>query len=92
VVIGAPKRNSDSDSQWLRTPILVEICRSWDAGVAPKTERAIARRYEEEGLDWALYEKPRPGRARVLNGGQKLRSWPWFAARSRKAGRGEAYG
>ena len=26
-----------------------------NAGVAPKTVRAIARRYEEEGLDSALY-------------------------------------
>ena|SRR5437868_6556703 len=44
-----------------------------NAGVAPKTVRAIARRYEEEGLDSALYEKPRPGQARVLNAGQKQR-------------------
>jgi transposase len=44
-----------------------------NAGVAPKTVRAIARRYEEEGLDSALYEKPRPGHARVLNAGQKQR-------------------
>ena len=35
-----------------------------NAGVAPKTVRAIARRSEEEGLDSALYEKPRPGQAR----------------------------
>lgn len=44
-----------------------------NAGVAPKTVRAIARRYEEEGLDSALCEKPRPGQARVLNAGQKQR-------------------
>ena len=44
-----------------------------NAGVAPKTVRAIARRYEEEGLDSALYEKPRPGQTRVLNAGQKQR-------------------
>jgi putative transposase len=44
-----------------------------NAGVAAKTVRAIARRYEEEGLDSALYEKPRPGQARVLNAGQKQR-------------------
>ena len=42
-----------------------------NAGVAPKTVRAIARRYEEQGLESALYEKPRPGQARVLNVGQK---------------------
>ena len=33
-------------------------------GVAPKTVRAIARRYEEEGLESALYEKPRSGKER----------------------------
>jgi len=44
-----------------------------NAGVAEKTVRAIARRYEEGGLDAALYEKPRPGRERVLNTGQKQR-------------------
>ena len=44
-----------------------------NAGVAPKTVRAIARRYEEQGLESALYEKPRPGRERRLNTGQKQR-------------------
>jgi transposase len=42
-------------------------------GVAPKTARAIARRYEEEGLDSALYEKPRPGKRRRLDAGQSQR-------------------
>jgi len=42
-------------------------------GVAPKTVRAIARRYEEEGLAQALYEKPRPGKPRVLDAGQSQR-------------------
>jgi transposase len=42
-------------------------------GVASKTVRAIARRYEEEGLEWALYEKPRPGQRRVLDAGQSQR-------------------
>jgi putative transposase len=42
-------------------------------GVAPKTVRAIARRYAEEGLDPALYEKPRPGQRRVLDAGQSQR-------------------
>jgi len=42
-------------------------------GVAPKTVRAIARRYEEEGLELALYEKPRPGKQRVLDAGQSQR-------------------
>jgi putative transposase len=42
-------------------------------GVASKTVRAIARRYEEEGLESALYEKPRPGRERRLDAGQSQR-------------------
>jgi putative transposase len=42
-------------------------------GVAPKTVRAIARRYGEEGLEPALYEKSRPGQPRVLNAGQSQR-------------------
>ena len=42
-------------------------------GVAPKTVRAIARRYEEEGLAQALYEKPRPGKQRVLDASQSQR-------------------
>jgi transposase len=42
-------------------------------GVAPKTVRAIARRYQEEGLEPALYEKPRPGKQRVLDAGQRQR-------------------
>ena len=42
-------------------------------GVAPKTVRAIARRYAEEGLEPALYEKPRPGQRRVLDAGQSQR-------------------
>ena len=44
-----------------------------NVGVARKTVRAIARRYEEEGLESALYEKPRPGKQRVLDTGQSQR-------------------
>src|ERR1700747_330975 len=44
-----------------------------NVGVAPKTVRAIARRYAEEGLEAALYEKPRPGQRRVLDAGQSQR-------------------
>jgi putative transposase len=44
-----------------------------NVGVAPKTVCAIARRYEEEGLERALYEKPRPGQRRVLDAGQSQR-------------------
>jgi len=42
-------------------------------GVAGKTVRAIARRYEEQGLESALYEKPRPGKQRALDVGQSQR-------------------
>jgi len=42
-------------------------------GVASKTVRAIARRYEEEGLESALYERPRPGQQRRRNAGQSQR-------------------
>ena len=38
-----------------------------NVGVAAKTVRAVARRYEEQGLEPALYEKPRPGKQRVLD-------------------------
>jgi transposase len=42
-------------------------------GVASKTVRAIARRYEEEGMESALYEKPRPGQRRRLDANQSQR-------------------
>jgi transposase len=42
-------------------------------GVASKTVRAIGRRYEEEGLESALYEKSRPGKHRALDIGQSQR-------------------
>ena len=44
-----------------------------NVGVAGKTVRAIAGRYEKEGLESALYEKPRPGKQRALNPGQSQR-------------------
>ena len=46
------------------------------AGVIPLTAQAIrnvARRYQQGGLDRALYEKQRPGAAEVLDDGQKQR-------------------
>ena len=42
-------------------------------GVAAKTVRVVARRYEEEGLESALYEKARPGKQRALDVGQSQR-------------------
>ena len=44
-----------------------------NVGVAAKTVRAIARRYEEEGLESALHEKPRPGKEPALDTGQSQR-------------------
>jgi DNA-binding response OmpR family regulator len=44
-----------------------------NVGVVGKTVRAVARRYEEQGLEWALYEKPRPGKQRALDAGQSQR-------------------
>ena len=44
-----------------------------NVGVAAKTVRAIARRYEEEGLESALHEKPRPGKQPALDTGQSQR-------------------
>ena len=46
------------------------------AGVIPLTAQAIrnvARRYQQGGLERALYEKQRPGAAEVLDDGQKQR-------------------
>jgi putative transposase len=42
-------------------------------GVVRKTVRVIARRYQQEGLESALHEKPRPGKARVLDVNQSQR-------------------
>src|ERR1700733_2045433 len=44
-----------------------------NVGVAAKTVRAVARRYEEEGLESALYENARPGKQRALDTGQRQR-------------------
>ena len=44
-----------------------------NVGVAGKTVRAIARRFEEDGLESALYEKARPGKQPVLDVGQSQR-------------------
>jgi len=49
----------------------VQVARN--VSVARKTVRAIARRYEEQGLESALYERPRPGKPRALDTGQNQR-------------------
>src|SRR5258708_10020119 len=44
-----------------------------NVGLAAKTARAVARRYEDEGLEAALHEKPRPGKRRTLDLSQEQR-------------------
>ena len=46
---------------------------AFNTGASPKTVRAVALRYEQEGLNQALYEKPRPGKQRALSVGQSQR-------------------
>jgi len=41
--------------------------------LTPKTVRMIAHRYEDGGLERALYDKPRPGAAPVLSASAKQR-------------------
>ena len=58
------------------------------AGVIPLTAQAIrnvVRRYQQGGLDRALYEKQRPGAVEVLDDGQKQRLIEWCAATRPKA-------
>lgn len=44
-----------------------------NVGVSRKTVRAIRQRYQEEGLESALHEKPRPGKQRALDVKQSQR-------------------
>jgi transposase len=44
-----------------------------NVGMAPKTVRAIARRYEDEGLESALREKRQPGKQPALDARQSQR-------------------
>ena len=41
--------------------------------LSPQAIRNVARRYQQGGLDRALYEKERPGAAEVLDESQKQR-------------------
>jgi putative transposase len=41
--------------------------------LTPKAVREIGRRYEDSGLEQALYDKPRPGAATVLEDSQRQR-------------------
>ena len=59
-----------------------------NVGVAAKTVRAIARRYE--GLEAGLYEKPRPGKHGRWTQARASGSLQWFAVRRPKARHGGA--
>ena len=79
-IVGMLQKGWESARVLRRALILRQLDRNQTAarvasqvGVASKTVRAIARRYEEEGLESALYEKPRPGREQRLNAGQSQR-------------------
>lgn len=50
---------------------IVQVARY--VGVSRKTVRAVSRRCREEGLESALYEKPRPGKQRALDVKQSQR-------------------
>jgi putative transposase len=41
--------------------------------LTPKAVREIGRRYADSGLEQALYDKPRPGAARLLESSQRQR-------------------
>jgi putative transposase len=41
--------------------------------LTPQAIRNVGRRYQQGGLDRALYEKPRPGAAKVLDDSQRQR-------------------
>ena len=64
----------------LRSLVLLELHGNQTAaqvannlGLTAKAVRQIARRYERGGLEQALYDKKRPGAARILDTGQQQR-------------------
>src|ERR1700758_2872513 len=76
-VTGMLKKGWESARVLRRALILRQLDRGQTAaqvagqvGVAAKTVRAIARRYQDEGLESGLYEKPRPGQPQRLNASQ----------------------
>src|SRR5260370_1399142 len=76
-IAGMLTKGRDSARVLRRASILRQLDRGQTAapvannvGVAPKTGRSIARRYEGEGLEHALCEKPRPGKQRALDARQ----------------------
>ena len=76
-VSGMLTKGRESSRVLRRASILRQLDRGQKAaqvavsvGVAAKTVRVVARRYEEEGLESALYERSRPGKQRALDVGQ----------------------
>ena len=53
--------------------------------LTPQAIRKIGHRYQEGGLEGALYEKQRPGAAEVLDESQKQRLIPMVCSSHRKA-------
>jgi len=79
--VGALLRKGELSARILRrAEILRMLDQGWtqgqigDAlGISPTTVQRIGRRYVEEGLDSALKERPRPGKARLLTARQEAR-------------------
>jgi putative transposase len=44
-----------------------------NVGLTPKTVWLVSQRYQQGGLERALYERPRPGKAALLDAGQRQR-------------------
>jgi transposase len=63
-----------------------------NVGVAAKTVRAVARRYEDEGMEWELNEKSRTGKQRAMDTGQSKRIIAMFAVHRPREWRGGACG
>src|SRR5215475_5635998 len=66
----------------LRALALLQLAKGVSApqisNVVPLTSQAIrniGHRYQQGGLERALYERPRPGAAEVLDDSQKQRLW-----------------
>ena len=64
----------------LRALALLQLDKGWSAPqvagsipLTPQSIRKVAHRYQDEGLERALYEKPRPGAAELLDADEKQR-------------------
>ena len=52
--------------------------------LTPKTVWLTSQRFQQGGLERALYERPRPGKAALLRAQDRHASWRWLVARRRK--------